>query len=275
MSREMMSKSKLEQAYAVKTNKSSVKEIDTSQRIIKAVANTYNFFDYDFDVLRKGCASKSIQERGYASAAPDKILHALFHDLTKLPGKSIMEAEMSVDGNEVLYCESKLAETEDGEETLIKYQEGIYNQHSIGFRYVQLEYFEKEGDGWDKFINNLINPEQADKVGFGWEVTEINLHEWSTVAFGANKLTPYLGSKSANKAVVLNNLYTKLDALIAKAKRLDVKDKKLFELQYNQLKQMISEVTFQKPIIKDTTPRIVTQPSVDFTWDWANLKENY
>lgn len=259
--------SKLDQHYAVKTNLSTYKEIDEGERIVKAVANTYNYFDHDFDVLRMGSAKKSIADRGAKSNANDKILHALFHDLRKLPGKSIHEDERTVNGHKVLYVESRLAETMDGEETLIKYKEGIYNQHSIGFRYMELKFVEQGEADWDKFISDLINPEDAEKIGFGWDVTEINLHEWSTVAFGANKLTPFLGTKTKNKNIHLQNIYTKMDALIKKANRQDIKNKKIFDLQLNQLKQMIAELSNNEPSIKET----FIKPSAIDTLDYGSL----
>lgn len=254
---------KLSIPYQVKSNLAEYKEIDNSDRVVKAVVNTYNFFDYDYDVLRKGSAEKSIAERGDSTDAPDKILHALFHDLTQLPGKSHNEAETEINGNEVLYAETKLSETIDGEETLVKYNDGIYNQHSIGFRYMQIEYIEKESDGWDEFIKDLINPEDADLVGFGYDVKEINWHEWSTVAFGANKLTQTIKGKSVNKALQVQNIYKKMDAMIKASNRLDVKNKHIFNLQYKQLQQMIFELSMNEPDIKDTLdmepPKITTQ----------------
>ncbi|MGR3218470.1 MAG: hypothetical protein ACUZ8H_01450 [Candidatus Anammoxibacter sp.] len=261
-------KDKLSQQYVVKTNLSTYKELHIEDRIIKAVANTYNYFDSDFDVLRMGCCAKSIEDRGFKSKAPDKILHALFHDLRRLPGKSIFEAETEVDGHKVLYVESHLSETNDGEDTLIKYKDDIYNQHSIGFRYQQIEFIEKESPEWEKFISNLINPEDAEKVGFGYDVTEIKWHEWSTVAFGANKLTPFLGIKTKNKGIALQNIYTKIDALIRKANRCEVKNKFIFDLQLSQMKQMISELVYQKPSLKDT---LIIEPSASDTLDYGSL----
>jgi hypothetical protein len=242
---------KLNIPFQVKSNLSTYKEIDEGQRTIKAVVNTYNYFDYDYDVLRVGCAKKSIQERGSNSQAPDKILHALFHDLRQLPGKSMNEKETEVNGNFVIYAESKLSESSDGEDTLIKYKDGIYNQHSIGFNYMQIEFVEKESEGWDNYIRDLINPEDAENAGFGWDVKEIKLHEWSTVALGANRLTPYLGVKTQNKKILLENVFAKLKALVEKSKRLEVKNKKIFELQYKQLQQMIYELTTIEPAKKD------------------------
>ncbi len=266
-------KNKLNQHYAVKTNMSTYKELHEDERIIKAVANTYNFFDHDFDALRMGCCAKSIEDRGNDSNAPDKILHALFHDLTRLPGKSMNEAETEVNGHKVLYVESKLADTIEGEETLIKYKDGIYNQHSIGFRYIKLEFVESGTNEWDKFVSNLINPEDAEKVGFGFDVTEINLFEWSTVAFGANKLTEFLGTKTLNKKIQLQNIYVKIDALIKKAKRQDIKNKKIFELQLSQLKQMILELTNSKPSVKGT---LIKEPPGQNTFiDYKSLRSRF
>jgi len=252
----MINKSNIK--FAVKSNYYKQEEIDKGNRIIKAIVNTYNYFDSDADVLRMGCAKKSINERGAKTNAPNKILHAKDHDLTKLPGKSILEEETTVDNLQVLYAESRLSETLDGEELLIKYLDGIYNQHSIGFRYMNLDYVEKNTPEWDKFLNTIINPEDAEKNGFGWDVKEIMWMEWSTVAFGANKLTSYLGVKTQNKELQLQNVYNKLDVLINKAKRLDIKDKGLFEMQYKQLQQMISEIS-QPPInqVQKCTPGIL------------------
>lgn len=247
----MRYKNKLNINYQIKSNIATYKEIDENSRIIKAVVNTYNFFDSDFDVLREGSAKRSIQNRGAKTAAHDKILHALNHDLHTLPGKSLSEAETTINGNKVLYAESFLPETTLGEDTLINYKAGIYNQHSIGFQYKDIEFIEKGTVEWDKFISNLINPEEADKIGFGYDVKEINWFEWSTVAFGVNKLTPYLGTKSQNKTTQLHNLYTKLDSLI-KASKKGIKNKKIFELQYSQLKQMIEETVYLKPSGKET-----------------------
>lgn len=244
-------KDKLKINYQIKSNLATYKEIDESSRIIKAVVSTYNYFDYDYDVLRKGCAKKSIQNNGAHSNANDKILHALNHNLHTLPGKSIIEKEIKINGHDVLYVESFLPETTLGEDTLINYQANIYNQHSIGFRYVDIQFLEKGAEAWSNFLKHLINPEEAERVGFGYDVKEIEWFEWSTVAFGANKLTQYLGTKSANKTVQIDNLYIKMDALI-KAANSQLKNKKIFELQYSQLKQLIQETINYEPSKKDT-----------------------
>lgn len=250
----MISKSeKLGMSYVVKAdNKNSYKEIDIKERSVSVIANTYNYFDTDADVLLPGCCAKSITERGPASSLPGKIKHLANHDLTKGIGRIDLLEETKIDGNDVLHAYSYMSETDAGEEVLIKYNEGIIDQHSIGFQYLNLEFIEAESTEWDKFLKNLINPDVAEKMGFGWAVKEIMLYEFSSLdGFGANRLTPYLGSKSANKNVQYNNMITKLDALHT-AMRQGVKDKFLLELQEKQIKQMIYELYNQEPNIKDT-----------------------
>jgi len=221
----------------------SLKEIDATNRTIKLVANTLNFFDYDNDVLLKGCANRSISQRGAKSEAPDKIAHLLFHDMRRPVGKSMLEAEEVVDGKSVLYCETYMPETIDGDDTLTNYEAGVYNQHSIGFKYLDLEFFEKGGNGWDKFIAGLVNPEDADAAGYGWGVKEIKWWEYSTVTFGANKLTPYIGTKSENKVDIADALSKKIAILATKAMRRDIINKDAFNYELAQLQQMVYELS--------------------------------
>lgn len=247
--------------FAIKDSsvKFNVKDVDTVGRTVCFVANTFNFFDSQHDILLPGCADKSILEHGPKSSAPDKIQHALFHDLCRLPGKFKTYDERVIDGMSVLYCESKLSNSTEGNDTLANYLAGIYNQHSIGLQYVDAEWVTKDAHGnskkWDKVLAECINPEDADSHGQAFVVKEIKLFETSTVAFGANKLTPTLGMKSENKDAVMFDYLSKLDKLTQTIKSGTQSDgmMKIFEVQILQLKQMVSELFEQFTIksIKD------------------------
>lgn len=236
---------KKKQPFPIKTSANGVqfKEIDTTGRVIKAVVNTLNYFDYDFDVLLKGCANRSISQRGAKTDSIDKIAHLLHHDMRRPVGKSQLEAEQVIDGKSVLYCESFLPDTVDGDDTLTKYEVGMYNQHSIGFRYVDLEFVEKGAANWDKILAKLINPEDADKVGYLWAVKEIKWWEYSTVTFGANKLTPYLGTKSENKLEMADAISKKIAILATQAMRREIKNEEAFKFELSQLQQMVYELS--------------------------------
>lgn len=239
---EMLTQKKRDIYYKIKGANFEHKELDSQARTVKMVVNTLNFFDYDFDSLSPGVANRSIANNGAKSSAPDKIAHLLHHDIYRPVGKSTHEAQEVIDGRHVLYCESFLPETIDGDDTLTKYEAGMFNQHSIGFQYKVLEYLEKGAAGWDKWLNTLINPEDADAVGYGWNVKEIRWYEYSTVVFGANKLTTYLGSKSANKIDHVEALNAKIAILATKAMRREIKNQELFKFELLQLQQMVCEL---------------------------------
>lgn len=240
---ELALKNKKEIPFKIKNSGVSFKEIDTTNRTVKLVANTLNYYDHDFDVLVKGCANRSIADRGAKSQSIEKIAHLLHHDMHRPVGKSLLESEEVIDGKSVLYCESFLPDTTDGDDTMTKYEVGIYNQHSVGFKYIDIQFVQKGDILWDKFVAEILNPEDADANGYGWRVKEIMWWEYSTVTFGANRLTPYLGTKSENKSDIAGIISQKIAILANKAMRREIKDKKAFDFELSQLQQMIFELS--------------------------------
>lgn len=248
---------KLATPYQVKSYDANVvKDVDLTKRTVTGVSNMFYWFDSDWDVLLPGSTLKSINERGPNSNAVGKIKHALFHDLTKLPAKiQLLDERRLIDGTMGQYFESRMLNTTDGNDTLIKYQEGVYDQHSIGFRYLDVEMIDNESDEWQKWMDQLINPEDADKVGFMFVVKEIKQYEYSTVAFGSNSLTPYLGVKSDNPEVVLTKLNAKIDNitnLLRNGKGLTDDGFYTLELELQQLKQLQAEAFTAEPSVKST-----------------------
>ena len=243
--------------YSVKSADANILDVSTSSRIVTGFFNSYNFFDSDKDVLIMGAAKKSIDERGVNSTAVAKIKHALNHDLTTLVGKLQVLEETTKNGITGIYFESKIANTTLGNDTLINYKEGIYDNHSIGFKYNQLSLIESEKNpvAWNEVVSKLLNPEEAEKYGYLYLVKEINLFEGSTVAFGANSLTPFLGVKSGSKESMTLALVSKLNQLEYTVKNGMQSDEMLstFELQIKQFKQILKEIevaeTFDKPTL--------------------------
>ena len=243
--------------YSVKSADANILDVSTSSRIVTGFFNSYNFFDSDKDVLIMGSAKKSIEERGVNSTAVAKIKHALNHDLTTLVGKLQVMEETTKNGITGIYFESKIANTTLGNDTLINYKEGIYDNHSIGFKYNQLSLIESEKNpvAWNEVLSKLVNPQEAEKFGYLYLVKEINLFEGSTVAFGANSLTPFLGVKSGNKESITLALDSKLNQLMHTVKNGSQSDDMMhtLELQIKQIKQVLKEIevaeTFDKPTL--------------------------
>jgi len=221
----------------------AIKDVDTSGRIVTGFFNTFNFIDNDKDILVPGSAKKSIRERGPKSNSIAKIKHALNHDLTQLPGKIILLEEREIDGIKGIYFETKMSDTTLGNDTLKNYQEKIYDNHSIGFRYIDTEMIERDAKGWSKIYDQVINKEEMDKSNFVFIVKEIELFEGSTVAFGSNEFTPMIGIKTkSNKPEDFKRaIYEKINKLQYTLKHGSQSDDMMhiFELQIAQLKQMI------------------------------------
>jgi HK97 family phage prohead protease len=249
--------------YSVKSADANILDVSTSSRIVTGFFNSYNFFDSDKDVLIMGAAKKSIEERGVNSTAVAKIKHALNHDLTTLVGKLQVLEETTKNGITGIYFESKIANTTLGNDTLINYKEGIYDNHSIGFKYNQLSLIESEKNpvAWNEVVSKLLNPEEAEKYGYLYLVKEINLFEGSTVAFGANSLTPFLGVKSGSKESMTLALVSKLNQLEHTVKNGMQSDEMLstFELQIKQFKQILKEIEVAETFDKSTLAKVPSE----------------
>lgn len=267
---------KLKTFFGVKTNPTIPggieQKVDDENRVIKAVGNTYFFIDSDLDMLIPGCASKSIQDRGPQSQATAKIKHQSDHvlDTKNTVGRMTVLEERIVDGMNVLYFESFIPETRKGNDDLENYKQGIYDNHSIGFRYKNLILAEKDSQNelsrsaWDQYYPMALNPEVADDMGAFWVVKEIELFEISVVSYGANSLTPNLSGKSVEENNRLKiDIMDRITDLMEKANAgLSKKDQKQTELEGFQLKQLIADLDLKEPS-KKSTPEIEEPDNTD------------
>ncbi len=233
----------------------AIKDVDFKTRTVTGYYNTFNFLDDQQNVLLPGCAKKTIGNSGPESQAVCKIKHALFHDLNQLPGRIdvLREQEMNFKGTNLngIYFETWMDTSTIGDDTLIKYQEKVYDNHSIGYRDIDSYVVYKDAHGnskqWDNIIQNLINPEAAKDLDAILVTKEIEMYEGSTVAWGANTMTPFLNVKSGNPEALQVALFSRMNLLTKQLKKGTVSDEsmKTFELQLLQIKQIISEL-FEK-----------------------------
>lgn len=240
--------------YAVKSANATLQDVDMSKRIVTGFFNTFNFFDSDCDVLLPGCAAKSIADRGPESTAVAKIKHLIDHNWSKMPGKIQVLEEKTVKGLTGIYFETKMANTTLGNDTLINYQERVYDNHSFGFRYISGKYVKSDSEEWTKYLQMLINPDAAEAMGFMYLWDEVKMWEGTTTAFGANMLTPYLGVKSMNKEALslkINDRITTLSKQLSSGAQSDDMMYS-FQMELTQLKQLINEIFTLAPSVKDT-----------------------
>ena len=208
------------------TTKSStgatLKDIDAKQGIITGYAASFDTLDSDGDVFTKGAFKKSVTENS------SRIMHLLQHDVLKPIGRP----QMLVEDAKGLYFEEKLTpkQLEVGyiRDTLKLYEAGVYNEHSVGFITMQ----DHKGQKDSQNVNYI---------------TEAKLMEYSTVTWGANENTPFMGLKSIDKPNVLNRI-----DVICKALRIgDLSDDTYIKLEI-ELQQIKTLIETLQPSTKGT-----------------------
>jgi hypothetical protein len=118
-----------------------------------------------------------------------------------------------------------------------QYKQGFVNNHSVGMRYVKMELaindkdYEKEKNFYDKYISQVINKEDADKLGYFWVVTEAKVIEGSAVPMGSNPITPTTNIKSEPSLIdLINNTDTQEKAADSTFSIIDAINKNNFNL---------------------------------------------
>jgi hypothetical protein len=213
--------------YSVKDNgifNFTIDDVDMKKRTVRVIANTAKYLDSQLDVCLIGAPKQSIKLMGPDSTGGPKIKFALDHDLTKRPGKitKLDEEEVTIKG--VTYTclcgEVYMSDNTLGNDTLVDYLDGKIDQHSIGFKYLDIDIYDPEAHGnsedgkkWSAFKSQIINADEyEDLAKDAWDrrviaVKNYQLFEFSGVGFGANPITPYLGqAKSLNIDKLLLNL---------------------------------------------------------------------
>jgi hypothetical protein len=182
---------------------------DATKLKVKVVANAANWCDSQMDVLIPGSAKRTIKnKKGLIPHLKDhgRSVESHVGDVQDIYLQDVKLSELGLDttgSTECIIMES-LVRQDYNKIVFTHYKSGKINQHSIGLRYVTLELAvndkdsEKEYDFWKKYIDQVINKEVCEKMGFFWVVKEIELMENSCVLFGANILTPTLSASKAD-----------------------------------------------------------------------------
>lgn len=167
--------------------------------LVKGYLSGFKTIDSDADVIMPGAFLKSIQDRGPKSEANRKIAHLAFHDLKRPVGSF----QVLKEDDKGLYFESLLGTHTEGADAAKMYEEGVINEHSIGFRYIgdKMEFIEIDSE---EKIDALVSSGEFDSVnkeavmmyGGYFKIHEVKLYEGSFVTFGANENTPNLTGKS-------------------------------------------------------------------------------
>lgn len=206
-----------------------IKDVDIEKRIITGYASKFGNIDLVGDMIMPGAFTKTINERGPIGKNEIWFLHN--HSTDSPLGKpSVLKED-----NYGLYFESKIVDTEIGEDILKLYQEGLINQHSIGFSTIKQ----------NKVDATAGNPAY-------YQIQEVKLYEFSSVLWGANPDTPFMGMKSLDA----KGLNDRFDKLYKQLKSGNLKDEtyELLEIEYNFIKSEIFKLIDTEQKSEETTP---------------------
>lgn len=183
-----------------------ISDVDVKKGIVTGYFSSFDNMDSDGDVIRKGAFSKTIKENF------QRVRHLLDHDATKAVGK----IQLLQEDQKGLYYESKAGRHTLGRDFLLMVEDGLINEHSIGF----------------------VTIKQKNMGGYN-EITEVKLYEGSSLqGWGANEMTPITGMKNLD---TINQMMDNIMRAIKNGKYTDETFAKL-ELQFLQLQKELAEL---------------------------------
>jgi HK97 family phage prohead protease len=206
-------------------------DVDREKRTVKCVWSRLGNTDLDSDIIVASAFTKTIAERGPMGK---KLIWSLVDHRPSLqfaigkPKELYIEADM-------LIAVTDIVDTEIGEDMIKLYDEGLINQHSIGFSTIVSEY--------DKDRNIRT-------------IKELMLYEGSCVCWGANPETPTLE--------VFKSLEQHKTDLTGRLERLSVAFKhgtytdatfSLMELEIKQIQAEILALQSTKPAEEAALPQ--------------------
>jgi len=247
--------------YSVKGHNLEIKDLDEGSRTVQMYLAKFDTVDSDNDIIRRGAFSRSIGERGPASASNRKIAFLRYHNWENQIGKFL---ELSED-NVGLLATGQLGNSTKGNDALQDYKDGIILEHSIGFKYIK--------DGI-----RFIEVEGMDRGGY-YDVTQVALWEGSAVTFGANEFTNVVEvAKSENKIDSINKLGAEIDTVTKALISGGGSDDRLYQLEMKLkfLNAQLLTIAKADPFVKHSAPLDPSRGhseigNIKGAFDWAKL----
>ncbi len=224
----------------VSINKSEGSEgVNPNQIKVVSIINTTNIMDSHRDVHIKGLWNKTVKENKNMLLLDQHraTFEGIISDNVKASLKvyTWKELGLNVEGEtEALVFESVI-DKERHPYMFEQYSKNRVKNHSVGMRYVKIDlainsdakWDVEEKEIWDKYIDQIINKEEAENRGYFWAVTEAKAMEGSAVVFGSNPITPTLSTSAkqepsnhsdSNKAEPSNDTQNELQKFLSNIK---------------------------------------------------------
>jgi HK97 family phage prohead protease len=217
--------------YKIKSE-GEITNVDIPKRMVSGYASKFGNIDLHNDMMMPGAFTKTIKERGPQAKNEIWFLHN--HDSSLPLGKpSVLKED-----NYGLYFEASIVDTQIGTDNLKLYEAGLINQHSIGFSTIK----ESKVEG------------KSAKDSY-YQIQEVKLYEFSSVLWGANPDTPFMGMKSLDA----KGLQERFDKLYKQLKSGNLMDEtyELLEIEYNFIKSELFKLINDREKSDEPTPIII------------------
>lgn len=179
---------------------------DISSITVPCVINTTNIMDSHKDVHLPGLWKKSLSESKdlYLLQEHSMTFKGIITDKVNAYTKTISWKELGLNApgeTQALVFEATIPKSRN-EFMFNQYKDGLVKNHSVGMRYVQIEMavndedYKEEFAVWNKYIDQIVNKEEAEQDGYFFAVKEAKVIEGSAVPIGSNRITPVLETKT-------------------------------------------------------------------------------
>lgn len=187
---------------------------------VDIVINTTNIMDSHDDVHIDGIWNKSLKEikTVYHLQEHRMSFDKVISDRVTASTKSIKWSDLgeTYAGNTEALIFHSIIEKDRNPYMAEQYAKGRVKNHSVGMRYVKLDLAMNseskwdvvEKEIWDKYIDKVVNRDQAEEQGYFWAVTEAKIIEGSAVLLGSNRVTPTINIGEPPKSLSTADPFT-------------------------------------------------------------------
>lgn len=178
----------------------SVVPADATKIKVRSIVNTTKLFDSHGDVHIDQLWNKSLKETRdhFLVKEHNFSFDGIISDNVKAFAKQYTWAELgfNYEGSTQALVYDSIIDKAESPDMFERYRTGKVKQHSVGMRYVKMDFgvnderYEKEFEVWQKYFDQVVNKDELLEVGYFWPVTEAKNIEGSAVVKGSNWATP-------------------------------------------------------------------------------------
>lgn len=173
---------------------------DATKLSANLVINTTNWLDSHRDVHIPGLWKKSLSEMKdmYLLKEHKWAFENVITDKVRAFTKKLAWKDLGYDANgetEALMFNCDI-DADRNPFMFDQYRKGYVKNHSVGMVYVKISLavndkeWKEEFAVWQEYIDQIINKEDAENIGYFWAVKEAKCMEGSAVLRGSNRITP-------------------------------------------------------------------------------------